>query len=332
MKDVIKKTSIDMEHMIERAQTSLILTGNAVINLSSCINDIFIKILATILECSGRICFCGIGKTGHIARKSAATFCSIGIPSYFLHAAESLHGDLGAVHKNDLVIILSQSGEGHEVKLLLPFLVKQKNQIIAISFNQKSYLAKNANMHLLLSMNQDLCPYQLVPTVSISLFLSILDVIAICLMEAKKFTKEEFAMYHPSGNLGRRLLLNVAHVMQKKDAIPLINIHDNFYNALSVIMKKRLGFVIVVDNDLKPLGIIESKDVETDIIAKKRDINTINIKDFMSNRFRVISEDMLVVEAKDELQKNNVNIGVIITNSQISGVCNLLDLIGLNLD
>jgi arabinose-5-phosphate isomerase len=323
---------LDNAQMLELAKTSLILTGNAVINLSPCINNIFVEMLKAILECSGRICFCGVGKTGHIARKSAATFCSIGIPSYFLHAAESLHGDLGAVHKNDLVVILSQSGEGNEVKLLLPFLIKQKNKILAISFNEQSYLSKNSNLHILLSMNSDLCPYQLVPTISISLFLSIVDVMAICLMKAKDFTKEEFAMYHPSGNLGRRLLLNVEHVMQKKEHIPLINVNDIFYNALSVIMKKRLGFVIVVDNDLKPLGVIEAKDIENSIIAKKRDINTINIKEFMSNRFIILSSEMLAIEAKEKLQKERINIGIIVEGDQIVGVCNLQDLIELNLD
>jgi arabinose-5-phosphate isomerase len=323
---------LDNEQMLELAKTSLILTGNAVINLSSCINDSFIEMLKAILQCSGRICFCGVGKTGHIARKSAATFCSIGIPSYFLHAAESLHGDLGAVHKNDLVVILSQSGEGNEVKLLLPFLLKQKNKIAAISFNHNSYLSKNSNLHLLLSMNSDLCPYQLVPTISISLFLSIVDVMAICLMKAKDFTKEEFAMYHPSGNLGRRMLLNVEHIMHKREHIPLINVNDIFYNAISIIMKKRLGFVVVVDNDLRPLGIIEAKDIENSIIAKKRDINTINIKEFMSDRFIIIPSEMLAIEAKERLQKEHINVGVVIGQDQVVGVFNLQDLIELNLD
>ena len=324
--------NITSENVLDLAKTSLILTGNAVINLSSCINDHFSEILESILACKGRICFCGVGKTGHIARKSAATFCSIGIPSYFLHAAESLHGDLGAVHEDDLVVILSQSGEGNEVKLLLPFLIKQKNKIIALSFNDQSYLAKNANIHLLLKMNDDLCPYQLVPTISISLFLSILDVVAICLMKIKNFTKEEFAMYHPSGNLGRRLLLEVEHVMQKKEHIPLINMNDNFYKSLTVIMKKRLAFVIVVDNDLKPQGVIEAQDIDENIVLKNRDINTVNIKEFMTSRMSLLSPDMLVIDAKKLLQENRHNVGVVIAHDQIVGVCNLTDLIELNLD
>lgn len=325
------KLSLNNDQIVELAKTSLILTGNSVINLSANIGHDFVMIVQAILARAGRVCFCGVGKTGHIARKSAATFCSIGISSYFLHAAEAVHGDLGAVAKEDIVIILSQSGESNEIKMLLPFLLKQKNQVIAISFNKNSYLVQKASLSLILTMNQDLCPHQLVPTISISLFLSVLDVFTICLMKANSFTKENFAVYHPAGNLGRKLLLSLDYIMYKHDKIPFINVNDNFYNALAVIMNKRLGFAVVVDNRLHPMGIIEATDIEHNIIAKKKDINTINIKDFMTNNFVLLSADLLAVDAKQVLEDKIVNVGIITSHEQVVGVCSLQDLLKLNL-
>lgn len=233
----------------------------ALLNLQQTLDDKIYEAYRSLRDCQGKIIATGVGKSGLIAQKIAATFASTGTPAIYMHAGEAMHGDLGVVHKNDVVLILSRSGEVSELIYILPALQKIGAEIIAMTANSKSSLGRYANCIIDLGNSQEACPHKLAPTTSTTLCLVIGDALAVALMKNRNFTREDYALFHPGGTLGKRLLCRVADVMKHDESNPIINIKASVKEMLAVITSKWAGAVSVVDDNNHLLGLITDYDI-----------------------------------------------------------------------
>ncbi len=272
----------------------------------------------------GRVVVTGVGKSSLIAQKIAATFNSTGTPSIFMHAGDAIHGDLGIIQKEDIVLFLSKSGETAEIKVLLPLLKAGGNKLIAITGNMKSYLAIHADLVLNASVQKEACPLDLAPTSSTMAQMAIGDALAICLLNARGFTEKDFARFHPGGSLGKRLYLKVSDIYPM-NAKPVVNPHDSIKKVIVEISSKRLGATAVLQNGTLK-GIITDGDLRR-MLESGRPIDTIKAADIMTRTPRTIDRDALAIDALQIMKKNNITQLIVLSGKKFVGFIHLHDLL-----
>lgn len=292
--------------VVKRAKEVLAIEARAINSLKSRISGNFIRAIEIILKCKGRVVVSGMGKTGIIGQKFSATLASTGTPSLFLHTAEAIHGDLGKVTSDDVVIILSNSGSTQEMRQLLPILKKIGVKIISLTGNAKSVLAKYSNIVLDVCVKKEACPLGLAPTASTTATLAMADALAVCLLELKNFKERDFAFFHPGGALGRRLLLTVEDIMRRGAANPIVNQDKKVSEVLAKITQSRAGSATVVDKTGRLAGIFTDGDLrrnlESDIRLPRRKVSEV-----MTKNPTVVNKDMLVAEAIRILQEKKID-------------------------
>jgi arabinose-5-phosphate isomerase len=259
-----------------------------------------------ILACQGRVVVTGIGKSGHVGRKIAATLASTGTPSFFMHAAEAIHGDLGMLTNQDIVLAISYSGAAHELLTVLSVVKRMGARLISITGNANSELALNADLHLDAHVEQEACPLNLAPTASTTAALVLGDAIAVACLEARGFSREDFARSHPGGALGRKLLTFVRDVMRKGDALPIVEADTAIPDALVEMSAKGMGMAIVLDDGQTPVGIFTDGDLRR-LIARHGDIRPLTVADGMSRHPKTVSPNALAIEAATLMDAGRLN-------------------------
>jgi arabinose-5-phosphate isomerase len=281
-----------------------------------------------LLTCRGRVVCTGMGKSGHIATKIAATFSSTGTAAFFLHPGEASHGDLGMVKDEDVVLMLSNSGETEEILTIVPALKRQGNRIIALTGRPESRLAKVADVHLDVSVPEEACPLGLAPTSSTTAALVMGDALAVALLEARGFTADDFARSHPAGSLGRRLLLHISDVMHAGDDVPRVGIGASAGEALVEMSRKRLGMTAVVDADDRLVGIFTDGDLRRALDDSKLDLRAMPVKSLMAHSPKTIGAHQLAVEAAHLMEAYKINALVVVDEQQrVVGALNIHDLL-----
>lgn len=301
------------------------LEAQSIAGLASFINDDFEKAVQAIAAGKGRVVISGIGKSAVIAQKIVATFNSTGTPSIFMHAADAIHGDLGMVQKEDVVIIISKSGESPEIKVLVPLIRNFGNVLIAIVGSTDSYLAKNSGIILNTSVEQEACPNNLAPTTSTTAQLVMGDALAVCLMELKGFESDDFAKFHPGGMLGKKLYLRVSDLYADNEK-PKVLAEQSLKEVIVEMTAKRLGMTAVVDGENTLLGIITDGDLRR-MLEKSVAIDTIKAGDIMTANPKTIGPDDLAVDALDVLRRNEISQLAVIEHNKYLGIIHLHDLI-----
>lgn len=315
------------EDILKRAREVLEIEAGAIKALKSRIGKNFVSALDLILKTKGRVVVSGMGKTGIIAQKFSATLSSTGTPSLFLHLAEAAHGDLGRVTSKDIVIIVSNSGQGEEVKQLLPLLKKIGSKIIALTGNKNSPLAKYSDVVLGVSVKKEACPLGLAPTASTTATLAICDALAICLLELRGFKEKDFAFYHPAGSLGKKLLLKVEDIMRTGLANPVVNEERKVAEVLLKITQSRAGSATVVDKAGKLKGIFTDGDLRRHLEID-RDLPRRKIKEVMTKKPTVVAKEMLAAEAMRILKEKKIDeVPVVDKNNRPVGLLDVQDLL-----
>ena len=289
------------------------------------IDSSFDRACELIEKSSGKVVTIGLGKSGYIAMKMAATLSSTGTPSIFIHATEALHGDMGVITSSDVIIFYSNSGDTEEIVKLVPLLKVLKCKIISITGNKKSQLAKYSDSILDASVTKEACPNNLAPTSSVICALAISDALALTVSSKKNFTMKDFAKTHPEGSLGKRLLKNIQGIMIKKN-IPMLNIDASFAKLINMTTKFNLGIALITNKEKKLVGVITDGDIKR-IMNSHKNIEEILIKNVMTRKPLQVSSDILAAEALSVLEKNNISALPVIDKSIIKGVITMQDLI-----
>lgn len=317
---------ISPEKIKSIAQEVISNEAQAIHKLVNTINDQFFKAIEVLLHCRGRIILIGMGKSGHIARKIAATLASTGSPAQFVHAGEAAHGDMGMITQKDVAIALSNSGNTKEILELLPPLKRLAVPIISLCCNPKSSLATAADFNLHVAIDKEACPLNLAPTTSTTAMLALGDIIAITLLEAKQFSRSDFALSHPAGSLGRKLLLTVEHIMHKDLAIPKVTADVSLKEALIEMTSKRLGVTTIVDHQNKLQGIFTDGDLRR-TLEKHSNVDHVKIGDVMTLQFKGTQKDMLAAEALVLMQANKItSLPVVDQTNALVGLVHLHDI------
>lgn len=291
-------------------------------------NNAFSAACRLILDCEGRVVCMGMGKSGHVARKIAATLASTGTPAFYVHPGEAGHGDLGMITDRDVVLALSYSGESDEILMVLPVLKRQGNRLIAMTGRPQSTLAREADLHLDVSVPAEACPLALAPTSSTTASLAMGDALAVALLEARGFTSEDFARSHPAGALGRRLLLHIADVMHTGDDIPRVGPDATLGDALLEMSRKRLGMTAVVDDDDRLLGLYTDGDLRRSLADPTNDVRGTRIDRVMTRSPVTIDADALAVEAAQRMEAHKINALLVIDGDRrVVGALNIHDLL-----
>lgn len=292
------------------------------------IDGAFSAACALLLACRGRVVCTGMGKSGHIARKIAATLASTGTPSFYMHPGEAGHGDLGMVTDADIVLALSNSGETDEVLMLLPVLKRQGNAVVAMTGRPASTLAREADVHLDVSVPAEACPLDLAPTASTTAALALGDALAVALLEARGFTADDFARSHPAGTLGRRLLLHITDVMHAGDEVPRVRGEATLSQALVEMSRKRLGMTSVVDADGRLLGLFTDGDLRRTLDDAGVDLRSTPISAVMTRTPKTIGSDALAAEAAQLMEAHKINALLVLDGERrVVGALNIHDLL-----
>ena len=307
------------------AQEVFEIESKEIANLSKRLTDDFEKAINAILQSSGKLIVSGMGKSGIIGKKIAATLASTGTPSFFLHPGEAYHGDLGMIEENDIVLLISNSGETDEVLKLIPFLKHQKNCTISMSGNDDSTLAKNTNYHLNIAVDKEACPLFLAPTSSTTATLVMGDALAVTLMKLRDFKEENFAKFHPGGSLGRRLLTTVGDVMKKKN-LPIISSQATIKEVIQTISVGKLGLVVIIDNN-KIIGIITDGDIRRTMESREKDFFSLKAEDLMSIHPKLIYDTDKLISASNIMSQHKINSLLVVNESNdLMGVVQVYDL------
>jgi arabinose-5-phosphate isomerase len=309
----------------EIALRTIDLEAKSVFGLASFINDDFERAVNAIAKCSGRVVISGIGKSAVIAQKIVATLNSTGTPSIFMHAADAIHGDLGIVQQDDVVIIISKSGESPEIKVLVPLIKNFNNILIGMVGSMDSFLAKQSTFILNTTVEQEACPNNLAPTTSTTAQLVMGDALAVCLMEMKGFKSDDFAKFHPGGMLGKKLYLRVGDLSADNEK-PKVSPTQSLKEVIVEMTQKRLGVTAVTDDKDHLLGIITDGDLRR-MLKKNIPIDNIKAEDIMTAHPKTIGPDELAVEALNILRKNQITQLVVTDNGKYQGVIHLHDLL-----
>ncbi len=314
----------DIKSILSIAKRTLEIESKAVANLISLLDDQFAHAVQHILQCNGRVIVSGVGKSAIVASKIVATLNSTGTPAIFMHAADAIHGDLGTIQENDVVICLSQSGNTPEIKALLPLIKVGKNKLIGITGNMESVLAKQADFVLNTYVEKEACPNNLAPTTSTSAQMSMGDALAICLLELKGFSSSDFAKYHPGGALGKKLYLRVADIVAKNQK-PQVDINAKVKDVIVEISEKMLGVTAVLDQE-KVVGIVTDGDVRR-MLSKYDNISGLTAKDIMTSNPKTIDVDTLAVKALKLLQEKSISQLLAFDGDKYAGVVHIHNLI-----
>ena len=316
--------------IIEQAQKVLAVEAQAIERLIPRIDEQFIKAIELLLDCKGRVIVTGMGKSGLVGKKIAATLASTGTPSFFLHPAEGIHGDLGKVTADDVVISLSNSGETTEVVSILPIIKRIGASIIAMCGNSQSTMALNADVFIDVSVAEEACPLGLAPTASTTATLAMGDAIAVVLLSKRKFTPEDFALFHPGGSLGRKLLLTVENVMHSGEDNPIVSAETNVKEALFVMTSKGLGATAVVDQSGCLLGILTDGDIRRGLETGHQFLEE-SVVNIMTKTPKTITADKLAAAALSIMEKNKPRpitvLPVVDKNNFVIGIVHLTDLL-----
>ncbi len=308
----------------ESALTTIRQETEAISGLTAFINENFIRCVEVILHAGGRVIVTGIGKSAIIGQKIVATFNSTGTPAVFMHAADAIHGDLGIIQKEDVVLCLSKSGETPEIKILVPLIKKNGNPLLALVGNPSSYLANSATYWINTSVPQEACPNNLAPTSSTTAQLVMGDALAVCLLESRGFTASDFAKFHPGGVLGKTLYLTVAD-LYVNNPVPKVTYSDNIKNVILEISSKRLGATAVLKQD-ELIGMITDGDLRR-MLERNIALETITAEDIMSPNPKTIEPDMLVIEALQVMRNNNITQLIVLKNGIYLGIIHLHDIL-----
>lgn len=298
--------------------------ANAILNLIEFIDGDFESCVDRILHSSGRVVVTGVGKSAIIANKIVATLNSTGTPALFMHAADAIHGDLGMIQDEDIVICISKSGNTPEIKVLVPLLKKSGSVLVALVSNTQSYLAEQADFVLNATIGEEACPHNLAPTTSTTVHMAIGDALAVCLLEARGFTSDDFAKYHPGGSLGKQLYLKVSDLLSK-DQLPMVQEDSDLAAVIVEISGKRLGATAVVnaEGDLK--GIITDGDLRR-MLEKSLDIQRLKASDIMTVHPKTISKDEFAIRALNLMKNHNITQLVAMDGEKIAGFVHIHDL------
>ena len=303
------------------------IEARAIEALSQRLTPAFVEAVERIRDCIGRVVVSGIGKSGHVARKVAATLASTGTPAFFVHAAEASPGDLGMITPDDIVIMLSNSGETDELVMLAPHVRRQGAALIAMTGNAKSSLAQAADVHLDAAVDAEACPLGLAPTASTTAMQALGDALALALLDARGFSADDFARSHPGGALGRRLLTTVRDVMRSGDAIPRVTLESTLANAVVEMSGKAMGMTAVVDDQGRAAGVFTDGDLRR-AIERGTDFRTTYVRDLMSRHPRSISPDRLAIECVDLMERTPkvMQLLVVDGDAKLIGALHLHDL------
>lgn len=310
--------------IIENAKKTILVESNAIANLVNFLNEDFENAVNFIHDSNGRVIVTGIGKSANIAAKIVATLNSTGTPAIFMHAADAIHGDLGIIQKNDVVICISKSGNTPEIKVLVPLIKNYGNKIIAITGNMQSFLAANANFVLNSYIEKEACTNNLAPTTSTTAQLVLGDALAICLLELNNFSSKDFAKYHPGGALGKKLYLRVSDLIGNNET-PQVSPATPIKDVIIEISRKRLGTTAVIEND-KIVGIITDGDLRR-MLEDNTDIGKLSANDIMSTNPKTIHVDAMAILALETMENNNITQILVEDNLKYVGVVHLHDLL-----
>ena len=310
---------------IDVANRVLDIESAAIKDLKGTLNKSFVEACEACGNCKGKIIVMGLGKSGHIADKIAATFASTGTPAFFIHPSEAIHGDLGMIDKEDIVLILSYSGETEEIVSLIPIIKNMGITIIALTGNQKSKLSKEATINLNVEVKEEACPMNLAPTASTTAALAMGDAIAVALLEKKGFTKEDFAKSHPGGVLGKKLLLSLGDIMHEGDEIPIVYETDKLASGLIEMSEKALGMTAVLNNDNDLVGIFTDGDLRR-TLENKVDIQSTYMKKVMKKDPYTMSAETLAYNAVAIIQEMKITSLLIVKDKTVIGALNIHDL------
>ena len=317
----------DNQRLIEMGRDALRIEARAVAALVDRLGADFETACRMLLACSGRVVVAGVGKSGHVGGKIAATLASTGTPAFFLHAAEASHGDLGMVAKGDVVLAISYSGETAELLTILPLIKRMGAPLIAMTGNSQSTLAREADAHLDVSVPAEACPLNLAPTASTTAALAMGDALAVALLRHRGFTEADFARSHPGGTLGRRLLLRVSDVMRRGDDLPMVSPETPLPEGLLEMSRKRLGMTAIVDTNRHVVGIFTDGDLRR-ALDRRIDVQKTRMADVMTKGSRSIDPQELAAEAVLMMEKYSVNgLLVLDTDGVLVGALNVHDLL-----
>ncbi|MBM7063650.1 KpsF/GutQ family sugar-phosphate isomerase [Neisseria elongata] len=317
----------DAEQYIEWAREVLQIEADGLKEISDGLNGTFAAAADTILFCTGRLVVMGIGKSGHVGHKIAATLASTGTPAFFVHPTEAAHGDLGMIVDGDVVLAISNSGESDEISAILPALKRKNICLICITAHPESTMAQHADIHLTAAVSQEACPLGLAPTSSTTAVMALGDALAITLLRARSFTREDFALSHPAGRLGKRLLLRVADLMHSGDNSPAVTEDTPLKDAVVIMSEKGLGMLAVTDQGGRLKGILTDGDLRR-LFQKCETFAGLTVKDVMHPNPKSIAPDRLATEALKEMQQNHVN-GLLVVEGDgiLVGALNMHDLL-----
>jgi len=317
---------VSKKQLKQRALAVIQAEIKAITTLSTRIDSHFVHACQILLQCKGHVVVIGMGKSGHIGRKIAATFASTGTPAFFIHPSEANHGDLGMITPKDVVIAISNSGETLELLSLLPVITQTNIPLITLTGNENSTLAQRATVNLNVSAYQEACPLGIVPTCSTTVTLVMGDALAVTLLDARGFTEKDFAKFHPGGDLGRRLLLRVDDIMHKGEKIPKVNPNDVLSKVLLEMTQKTLGMTTVITKTNELLGIYTDGDLRR-TLDQGIDIHKSTVKDVMSTHPITISSNLLASEALALMEKHKITSLVVVDDQRhLKGVIHIHDI------
>jgi len=319
------------EEIKNKGKEVIRIETKAVSDLIESINEEFVKAVNILYECTGRVVLTGMGKSGLIARKIVATLNSTGTASIYLHPTDALHGDLGMVRKEDVVILISKSGATQEIANLIPMLKRLKVRLIAMAGVRNSRLDSECDVLLDISVKEEACPFDLAPTSSTTAALVMGDALAVVLLQMREFTEDDFAALHPGGSLGKRLSLSIKEIMHKEDSMPVVNEDTPIKDVIFEITSKRLGTTTVVDKNGKLSGVVTDGDLRR-LLEKTMDIKDLKAKDIMSKNPKVMKDHYLASFALQAMENFKITTLIIVDDSnKPSGIIHLHDLVNLGL-
>jgi arabinose-5-phosphate isomerase len=323
---ITQASPLETEKTLRLAREVLAIEAAAVSALIDRLDDSFVRAIQLVLDCQGRVVVTGIGKSGHIGRKIAATFASTGTPAFFVHPADASHGDLGMITRQDVVIALSNSGESAELLSIVPLIKRQGAKLIAMTGNAHSALAVEADVHLDAAVKEEACPLGLAPTASTTAALALGDAVAVALLDARGFSADDFARSHPGGNLGRRLLTHVRDVMRTGEQIPAVPMSASLAEALIEISAKGLGMTAILDGKKQVIGIFTDGDLRR-TLDKITNLHGAKVSDVMTRNPRTIAADRLAIEAVQLMEQFKINQLLVIDQAgRLEGALNMHDL------
>ncbi len=319
---------LDANALLRSARAVIATEARAIEALGDRIDGSFLRACQLMFECAGRVVVSGMGKSGHIARKIAATMASTGTPAFFVHPGEASHGDLGMITQKDVVLALSNSGETDELLMILPLIKRQGSALIAMTGNPESSLARLADVHLDARVPAEACPLDLAPTSSTTAALVMGDALAIALMEARGFTDEDFARSHPAGSLGRQLLLKISDVMHSGDQVPRVDAQVSLSEALVEMTRKGLGMTAIVDAEGRLAGVFTDGDLRRAVDDGNIDLRTTPVTRLMTTQAKTITADKLAVEAAQLMEAHKIHALLVVdAEQQVVGALNIHDLL-----